>query len=74
MKNKTKVIIDAICGSLIMLSILLYIILGLAVKWWHPGWVIIVGTIIVVSIISIITNAVVEVNKTPQDKTPEEKK
>ncbi len=57
-QNKSKIVTDAIAGSLIMLSILIYIILGLTIKWWHPGWILIVGTIVVVSIVSIITNAV----------------
>ncbi len=73
MKNKTKIIVDAICGSLIMLSILIYIILGLTIKWWHPGWVIIVGTIIVISIMAIVTDAVVKLQAKPEETPKDEK-
>lgn len=70
MKNKRKVIADAICGVLILVSVFVYIVLGLAIGWWHPGWIIIVGSLIISGIISIIVNANVNLN---QEEKPEEK-
>lgn len=58
-KNNLKLISDAICGCLVLISVLVYVILGLAIGWWHPGWVIIVGAAIVSGIISIVTGAIV---------------
>lgn len=74
--KKTRIITDAINGGLILLSILVYIILGLTIDWWHPGWILIVGTILVVGIVAIVSDAVVKVKRLEENKDenkPEEK-
>ncbi len=68
MKDKIKVITDAISGCLVLLSVLIYIILGLAIQWWHPGWIIIIATVVLVSIMSIIANAYVDTHKEQKEK------
>lgn len=68
MKDKSKVIADAICGVLMLASIFVYIVLGLTIGWWHPGWVIIVGAAIVSGIISIVVNAKVDLNQKEMPK------
>ncbi len=55
-KSKAKIIADAVCGIIMLLSILVYLILGITINFWHPGWTIIVGAAFVSGIISIITN------------------
>ena len=55
-KSKAKIIADAVCGIIMLLSILVYLILGITINFWHPGWTIIVGATFVSGIISIITN------------------
>lgn len=56
--SKTKLICDTICGALMLISILVYIILGITISWWHPGWIIIVGAAIADGIISLISNMI----------------
>ena len=72
--KKTKIITDAINGSLIVLSILVYIILGLTIDWWHPGWILIVGTIMVVAIIAIVVDAFTKVKQLDEKQNETDKK
>ena len=60
-KSKAKILADAIEGSLVMLSVLIYIILGITIGWWHPGWIIVVATCMITGIASIIVKATVDV-------------
>ena len=59
--------------SYTMLVVIVYLILGFVCHWWHPGWVIIVGTIIVISIMSIVTDAVVKLQAKPEETPKDEK-
>lgn len=63
-KHKARVISDAICGILMLASIMTYILIGLFVpNAWHPYWIIIVATAVLVGIISIIVNTYVSLHK-----------
>lgn len=55
-KTKAQIICDAVCGILMLLSILVFILIGVFSNIWHPTWVIIPCSGIVCSIISIIIN------------------
>lgn len=70
-KSKVKIISDAICGILMLLSILTYIVLGITIGWWHPGWCIIVGTAFVCGIISIATNTKEDLDELKEEKPKE---
>lgn len=76
MKNKEKAVIicDAISGVLVTLSILVYLVLGFTISWWHPGWIIIVVACFVSSVASIIANMVVELKKADAEKSTENEK
>lgn len=60
--SKVKLICDTICGALMLISILVYVVLGITISWWHPGWVIIVGAAIADGIISLISNLICSLN------------
>ena len=72
-KNNLKLISDAICGCLVLISVLVYIILGLTIGWWHPGWVVIVSAAILSGIISIITGAIVASGAQEEPKKEDKK-
>ncbi len=57
-KNKTKsqIICDAVCGILMLLSIISFILVGFLTKIWHPTWLIIAISGVVCGIIGIISN------------------
>lgn len=55
-KTKSQIICDAICGALMLVSIAVYLILGITINWWHPGWVVIVSAAVVSGLIGIVSN------------------
>jgi len=71
-KSKSKIISDAICGILFLVSILVYIFVGLFAHIWHPTWVMIPCTAIVCWIISIIENAYSNLHKKEEKKANKE--
>lgn len=66
--SKIKIISDTICGSLMLISILVYVILGVTIAWWHPGWIIIVSAAVADGVISLITNMVSALKYPEQDQ------
>ena len=55
-KSKAVIISDAICGILMLVSILVFILVGIFSDIWHPTWIVIPCTGIVCGIISIAVN------------------
>lgn len=66
-KEKAVIISDAICGIIVILSILVYLVLGLTINWWHPGWIIVVSACMVSAIISVVTSMIVELKKSDKE-------
>lgn len=62
-KNKIKIISDAICGVLMLLAILAFVLIGVFSGVWHPTWIILVIASVADGVISIIVGACVKVNK-----------
>ncbi len=48
-------------------SILVYLILGFVLNWWHPGWIIVVAAAFGCAITSIITNLTIELKKSDKE-------
>ena len=71
-KNKIKIISDAICGVLMLLSILAFVLIGVFTNIWHPTWVILVIASILDGVISIIVVACVKVKKKDSESMGEE--
>ncbi|MGN0961753.1 MAG: hypothetical protein ACI4PF_06135 [Christensenellales bacterium] len=71
-KSKAKIISDAVCGILILLSILTYVLIGVFAHIWHPTWVIILIAIIVDSIVSIVVGAFNRISKKNSDNPKNE--
>lgn len=57
---------------MVLLSVFVYLLLGIVINWWNPGWVIVVATAIVSAKLSVLTNMIVELKKAEteaKDKT-----
>lgn len=73
-RSKGQIICDAICGVLMLLSILVFLVVGVIVpSVLHPLWIIIPSSGLTCGIISIIFNAVIACKKTKSDSNVEEK-
>ena len=70
-KYNSKMISDAICGILILVSILTYILIGVFTRTWHPTWVIILITMVFCSVVTIIVNTFNKVKNNKTDKNKE---
>lgn len=57
-KTKSQIILDGLCGILMLLSIIAYLIVGFTTKISHPTWLIIVCTALVCGIIGVISNTI----------------
>ena len=57
-KSKAQVISEAICGAIMLIAILAYVLLGIFAGFWHPGWIILVAGAVVCGITSLIVNTV----------------
>ena len=52
-KPKSQMISDAACGVLMIVSILVYLLIGVIANIWHPTWIIVVSAGLICGIISI---------------------
>lgn len=62
-KSKAQIICDAVCGILMLASIMAFILIGLFAKIWHPTWIIIVCSAVACGIISIVINTYTSLHK-----------
>ena len=75
-KSKAQIICDAICGVLMLASILVFILVGLFANIWHPTWIVIPCSGIVCGIVSISINTYANLHtETPktEDKSGDKK-
>lgn len=72
--NKLQIICDAVCGVLMLTSILVFLLVGIFVPdSWHPVWVILPSSGLLCGIVSIIVNAIVncQIVKNVEEKKEE---
>lgn len=75
-KSKSQIICDAICGILMLASILVFILVGIFANIWHPTWIVIPCSGIVCGIVSISINTYANLHtETPktEDKSGDKK-
>ncbi|MBQ7351887.1 MAG: hypothetical protein IJW59_03370 [Clostridia bacterium] len=70
-RNKVKIISDAICGIIMLLSILAFVLIGVFGKIWHPTWIILVIAIVVDAVLSIVVGATIKVKKQNPNESEE---
>ena len=73
-KSKAQIISDACCGVLMLVSILVFLLVGIFADVWHPTWIIIPSSGIVCGIISIIISTYSNLKVAESPKVEEEKK
>ena len=72
-KSKSQIISDAVCGILMILAILVFILVGVFAHVWHPTWIVIPCTALVTGIIEIIVNTASNLNKQKNEETTSNK-
>lgn len=70
-KTKGQIICDALCGIIMMLCVIVYLVLGVTINFWHPGWIIVVAGGLTCELIGIISNTLSNLKKL--DKKEDEK-
>ena len=68
-KSKAQIICDAICGILMLASILVFILVGIFANIWHPTWIVIPCSGIVCGIVSISINTYANLHTEEASKT-----
>ena len=68
-KSKAQIICDAICGILMLASILVFILVGIFANIWHPTWIVIPCSGIVCGIVSISINTYANLHTEEAPKT-----
>lgn len=61
-KSKISIILDAVCGTLMLVCIMSYLLIGVIKNIWHPTWIIIVIGAFICALIGIINDAVTKIN------------
>ena len=62
-RTKAQIISDAVCGVLMLVSLLVFILVGIFAHIWHPTWIVIPCSGLVCGIISIIVNTYTNLHK-----------
>jgi len=65
-KPKSQMISDAVCGVLMLVSILVYLLIGVIANIWHPTWIIVVSAGLICGIISICVGTFNNVSKSKE--------
>ncbi len=73
-KSVPEIVLGAISGLIMIVCILVYIILGVTLNFWHPGWLIIVSGALGVAIINIVTNLIRDIKALKEDEKKEQEK
>ena len=68
-QTKAQIISGAICGILIMLCTIIYLIIGICTNIWHPTWIVIPCSGIVCGIVSISINTYANLHTEEASKT-----
>lgn len=73
-ETKAQIIGGAICGCLMILSVIVYLIVGLTTNLWHPCWLIPACSGLTCGIIGVVTNTIAKLNNIKNDDQNTEKK
>lgn len=67
-KSLAKIISGAVCGILMLSCIITYLVLGVTIGLWHPGWLIVVCGAIACGIVGIIGDLVTNIKEYKAEK------
>lgn len=72
-KTVAQVVSSAVCGTIMILCVLVYVILGITLNFWHPGWIIMVAGGLTCGIVGIITNTIADLKQIKKEENKENK-
>ncbi len=72
-KSKSQIICDAVCGILMIVATIAYLLVGFLTNIWHPTWLIFVVTALVSAIIGIVSNTSTDLKNLPKNDETENK-
>ena len=72
-RTKAQIISDALCGILMLVSVLVFILVGILGNVWHPTWIVMPCTGIVCGIISIAVNTYANLTRKEESSKKETK-
>lgn len=61
-KSKISIILDAVCGTLMLVCLMTYLLIGVIKNIWHPTWIIVVVGAFICALIGIISDTVAKIN------------
>ncbi|MGN1207911.1 MAG: hypothetical protein ACI4TI_00380 [Christensenellales bacterium] len=67
-KTKSQIICDAVCGIIMILAIISYLIVGFVTNIWHPTWLIFVVSALLCGIVGIVSNTASDLKKLSKDE------
>ncbi len=71
-KSLAKIVSGAVCGILMLTCIIVYLVLGVTINFWHPGWLIVVCGAIGCGIIGVISDLIVNIKNYKKEKNTKE--
>ncbi len=72
-KTKAEIIGGACCGILMLVCVIVYLILGMTLNFWHPGWLIPACGGISCGIIGIVSGTISDLKKLKNSHDDEKK-
>ncbi len=72
-KTIAQVVSGAVCGTIMILCALVYVILGITLNFWHPGWIIMFAGGLTCGIVGIITNTIADLKQIKKEENKENK-
>jgi len=73
-RTKAQIVSDAVCGILMLVSLMFFILVGIFAHIWHPTWIVIPCSGLVCGIISITVNTYVNLHRHDELEIQEEEK
>ena len=75
-KSKIQIIGGAVCGCLMIVSIAIYLFLGITIGFWHPGWLIPASAALACGVVGIVCDTITKLNliKTQNENSDKEEK
>ncbi len=72
-KSKIQIIGGAVCGALMIVSVAIYLILGITIGFWHPGWLIPACSALACGVVGIVTDTMTKLDNLKKQKEKSEK-
>ncbi len=72
-ETKAQIIGGAVCAALMLVSVAIYLILGITLNLWHPGWLLPACSGIACGIVATVSNTISKLNNLKKETENSEK-